>query len=73
MLIAFLIRNEDDWKDWRQRMREVQGKPVLHVGDKEPVFQTEENEREDAINEVEALDEDQDEDDGEMINLPTPM
>ena len=69
MLLAFLIRDETDWMKWRHEMSNVPGKPVLHIGDREPVFQ-EEGEREGAVDEVETLDDD--EGDGELINLPTP-
>lgn len=36
MLIAFLIRNEDDWHAWRDGVNAVQGKPVIRVADVEP-------------------------------------
>ncbi|KAE8449925.1 Cysteine protease atg4 [Mollisiaceae sp. DMI_Dod_QoI] len=57
MLIAFLVRDENDWKDWRRAVQEVQGKAVIHVADKEPVLSTE---RDGAIDEVETFDDDDD-------------
>lgn len=55
MLIGFLIRNEADWKDWKQRVRSAPGKPIIHIlaGDA-PV--NEGHGRESALDEVEALD-----------------
>ncbi|KAK8203976.1 hypothetical protein IWZ01DRAFT_514515 [Phyllosticta capitalensis] len=60
MLIAFLIRDESDWSNWRKAVTEVHGKPIIHVADSEPVIHGGQ-EREGAIDEVEAFD---DEDDG---------
>lgn len=62
MLIAFLIRDENDWKEWRQSVQEVQGKAVIHVADKEPPLRGLGTEREGAIDEVETFDDDDDED-----------
>lgn len=59
MLIAFLIRDENDWKDWRRAVQEVQGKAVVHVADREPVLNTE---RDGAIDEVETFDDEEDDD-----------
>ena len=64
MLIAFLIRDENDWRAWRQAVQEVQGKAVVHVADKDPLLHTMGTEREGAIDEVETFD---DEDDDETI------
>ncbi|KAF2201900.1 putative cysteine protease ATG4 [Delitschia confertaspora ATCC 74209] len=55
MLIAFLIRDESDWKDWKQAIVSVQGKALMHVAKSEP--QPLGNEREEAIDEVESFDE----------------
>jgi cysteine protease ATG4 len=59
MLIAFLIRDEKDWEDWRQGVQEVQGKAVIQVADREPVLSME---RDSAIDEVETFDDDDDDD-----------
>ncbi|TVY21950.1 putative cysteine protease atg4 [Lachnellula arida] len=63
MLIAFLIRDENDWKDWRQAVQEVQGKAVIHVADQDPAGLGLGGERHGAIDEVETFD---DEDDDTM-------
>ncbi|KAL8998437.1 MAG: hypothetical protein Q9169_002474 [Polycauliona sp. 2 TL-2023] len=71
MLIGFLIRDKDDWDDWRRRVTEVEGKPVVHVADKEPMIIGQVAERPGAVDEVETLDDDEDEGDGELIERPT--
>jgi len=62
MLIAFLIRDEKDWKEWRQSVQEVQGKAIIHVAEKEPPLQGLGTEREGAIDEVETFDDEDDDD-----------
>lgn len=54
MLIAFLVTNEEDWHKWRKSVTDLPGKPIIHIEDKEP--------RASAIDEVESLDEDEEED-----------
>ncbi|KAL8879120.1 MAG: hypothetical protein Q9198_003210 [Flavoplaca austrocitrina] len=71
MLIGFLIRNRDDWDNWRRSVTDVPGKPVVHVADKEPVMIGQVAERPGAVDEVETLDDDEDEGDGELIERPT--
>ncbi|KAL8849456.1 MAG: hypothetical protein Q9221_005538 [Calogaya cf. arnoldii] len=73
MLIGFLIRDRDDWDDWRGRVTEVPGKPVVHVADKEPMMIGQVAERPGAVDEVETLDDDdgEDEGDGELVERPT--
>jgi cysteine protease ATG4 len=57
MLIAFLIRDEDDWKDWRTSVACVQGKPIIHVSDKEPKhLESGGSGRAGAVDEVESFD-----------------
>ena len=71
MLIAFLIQDPADWQEWRNSMSNVQGKPVVHVADTEPALHSHGNERASAIDDVETLDdEDEDEGDGEMVERP---
>lgn len=70
MLIAFLIRDEADWRSWRQAVAGTKGKPVIHVADTEPPFHRNGAERPEAIAEVETFD-DEDEGDGEMISHPS--
>lgn len=62
MLIAFLIRDENDWKNWRQAVQEVQGKAVVHVADRDPMLHGLDTEREGAIDEVETFDDEDDDD-----------
>ncbi|KAL8856909.1 MAG: hypothetical protein Q9178_006498 [Gyalolechia marmorata] len=75
MLIGFLIRTRQDWDDWRRRVTEVQGKPVVHVADKEPSMIGQVAERPEAVDEVETLDDDDDNDedegDGQLVERPT--
>ena len=56
MLIAFLITSADDYENWKEGVRSVQGKSVVHVQDQEPMPRGQE--REDAVDEVESWDED---------------
>lgn len=59
MLIGFLIRDEEDWKDWRRSVKHVQGKAIIHVSDFDPTAQM--GESGGPIDEVETLsDEDED-------------
>lgn len=62
MLIAFLIRDEDDWKKWKQSVKEVQGKAVIHVAEKESTLQGLGTERQGAIDEIETFDDEDDDD-----------
>lgn len=56
MLLAFLIKDEQDWKDWREITASSGGKPVIHVADLEPSLHSDGNERTSALDEVETLD-----------------
>jgi len=58
MLIAFLIRNDEDWRVWRRSVSEVSGKAIINVADKAPPLDGRGSEREGAIEEVEAFDDD---------------
>lgn len=58
MLIGFLVRNEEDWLDWRQRVEHFQGKSVIQVAKQEPRNQESANERAGAIDQVELLSDD---------------
>ncbi|CAJ2508793.1 Uu.00g138190.m01.CDS01 [Anthostomella pinea] len=58
MLIGFLIRDEEDWRDWRRSVKHVQGKAIIHVSDHDPVAQF--HERGGVIDEVETLSDDDD-------------
>ncbi|KAJ5110734.1 hypothetical protein N7532_001269 [Penicillium argentinense] len=55
MLIGFLIRDQEDWEDWKQRVQNSPGKPIIHVlADEKQTDQS--HERLEALDEVEALD-----------------
>ena len=69
MLIAFLIKDEEDWKSWRRAIGIASGKPVVHVADEEPSLLEHSALRQSAVDDVEILD-DEDEDDGEMVERP---
>ncbi|KAL8719861.1 MAG: hypothetical protein Q9225_003186 [Loekoesia sp. 1 TL-2023] len=69
MLIGFLIRDREDWHQWRRSVTEVGGKPMVHIADKEPVMESQDADSQSAIYDVEILD-DEDEDDGELIEHP---
>ncbi|MCJ1477152.1 Cysteine protease atg4 [Lambiella insularis] len=73
MLIAFLILDEADWRNWRQGVNEIKGKSVVHIAEREPLYQGKGNpaERAEAIAEVESFDDEEDqEDDGELVEVP---
>lgn len=61
MLIGFLIKDEDDWDSWKDSVKYVQGKAVINVSDHDPA-RAAPSEREAAIDEVEALSDDEDAD-----------
>jgi cysteine protease ATG4 len=31
MLIGFLIRDEDDWADWKQQIESTPGRQIVHI------------------------------------------
>ncbi|MCJ1314283.1 Cysteine protease atg4 [Agyrium rufum] len=59
MLLAFLIRDEQDWKAWRRALSRIDGKAFIHVADCEPQASSHSLERPSAIEEVEAIDDDE--------------
>ncbi|EED14163.1 autophagy cysteine endopeptidase Atg4, putative [Talaromyces stipitatus ATCC 10500] len=62
MLVGFLIRDENDWMDWKRRItssRPENGKAIIHIVDTKNV-PTPTMEREAALDEVEVLDDDED-------------
>lgn len=67
MLVGFLIRDENDWVDWKRRIassrQENGGKAIIHIVDTESA-PTPTMEREGALDEVEVLDDD---DDSELV------
>ena len=60
MLIAFLIRDKEDWRNWRVAINHCQGKAVVRVADTEHAFHGEGAERPGAVDEVESIDDDDD-------------
>ncbi|KHJ33782.1 putative cysteine protease atg4 [Erysiphe necator] len=62
MLIAFLIRSEKDWMDWRKNIQEFEGKAIIRVADVNPFHSGHVAGRNDAVDEVETFD-DENEDD----------
>ena len=78
MLIAFLIKDETDWRSWREAVNNTPGKPVIHVADTEPSLHSQGALREDVVDDVETFDDDDDGDDegdregkdGELIERP---
>ena len=77
MLIGYLIRDEKDWRSWRQAISQTQGKAVVHVAEIEPVLHGHAAERDGAVNEVETFDDDDndgngigDDGDGEIVEYP---
>ena len=59
MLIGFLIKDEDDWRDWKERVCRGTCKPIIHVFDRSPSLSARGPGREEALDEVEALDDDE--------------
>ncbi|KAJ5555471.1 hypothetical protein N7535_007909 [Penicillium sp. DV-2018c] len=55
MLIGFLIKDEDDWADWKNRIQHTTGQPIVHIipGQHQPARGYT---RAEALDEVEVLD-----------------
>jgi cysteine protease ATG4 len=56
MLIAFLIRDKNEYEQWKEGVVSVQGKAIVHISEAEPPQRGQE--RVDAVDEVESFDED---------------
>ena len=69
MLIGFLIKNEADWEDWKRRIREVKGKAIVNVFDKEPPVPGETRERKEAVDEVQTFDDEDEDEDDESVTV----
>lgn len=55
MLIGFLIKDEDDWADWKKRIQSTAGQPIVHIFPSQ--HQPDHGHvRAEALDEVEALD-----------------
>ena len=55
MLLGFLIRDKEDFEQWRRAVKATLGKAIIHVHDREPVYKLS-HERPGAVDEVEAWD-----------------
>ncbi|RDW87214.1 cysteine protease ATG4 [Aspergillus mulundensis] len=55
MLIGFLIKDEDDWKDWQDRVTSMEGKPIITIMNNDT---TSWQGRMEAVDEVETFDDD---------------
>ena len=74
MLLAYLIRSEEDWVDWRSAMSNGKATSLVRIADTEPLFAGKSQEGSSAVDEVEALDEELEEsEDGELINVPSQL
>ncbi len=62
MLIGFLIKDQDDWRQWRKHVSEGAGKQIFTITDHEPAF-LDHIEQENAVDQVVTFD---DESDSEM-------
>lgn len=60
MLIGFLIKDEDDWRDWKQRVRQTSRGSIIHVADTEPSIRGHGMELSSAVDGVEILDDNED-------------
>lgn len=58
MLIAFLIKDEDDWDMWKSAVKHVQGKAIINVSAHDPATGISVGGRAEAIDEVETLSDD---------------
>lgn len=61
MLLAFLVNDEEDWKDFRRRIDNATGKGIVHVHDRSPPVPGVSDERAEAVDEVETFDDEEDE------------
>ncbi|KAI9680769.1 MAG: Cysteine protease atg4 [Caeruleum heppii] len=61
MLLAFLVRDQQDWAAWRQRISSLSGKSVVHIADQDPGPLGHAPERASALDEVEVLDDEDEE------------
>lgn len=57
MLIGFLIQNQEDWVDWKSRVASTPGRPIIHISKADAQTDARPS-RAEALDEVEALDDD---------------
>jgi cysteine protease ATG4 len=60
MLIAFLVKSEEDWHGLRKSLAAVTGKMAVRIADKEPALHGPGSPRADALDEVESFDDNDD-------------
>lgn len=60
MLMGFLIRDENDWEDFKRCINEVRGKKIVNVYAREPPVPGQTVERKEAVDEVETFDDEED-------------
>ncbi len=58
MLIGFLIKDEDDWDQWKSAVKHVQGKAIINVSPHDPERGMGST-RAEAIDEVETISDDE--------------
>ena len=56
MLVAFLIKEESEWLDWKESARNFRGRAIFHINHRTPDQNGNQYERKSAIDEVEVLD-----------------
>lgn len=59
MLLAFLIKDERDWHEWKEAMHATPGKAIVHFAKTEPALGASGSERQSALDEVETFDDDE--------------
>ncbi|EGP83392.1 uncharacterized protein MYCGRDRAFT_49421 [Zymoseptoria tritici IPO323] len=59
MLLGFLVRDKEDFEDWKRKIEGIPGKAIVHIHETEPGYAAGTgNERASAVDEVETMDED---------------
>ena len=67
MLIGFLIKDEDDWDMWKSAIKHVQGKSIITVSPHDPERGPGAGTRAEAIDEVETLSDEEEEETNTII------
>lgn len=65
MLMGFLIKDEQDWEDWKRRLSEVRGKKIVNIYAKEPPVPGQSAERKEAVDEVQTFDDEDEDEEGD--------
>jgi cysteine protease ATG4 len=69
MLIGFLIRDAEDWEDWKRRVNETQGKAIVHVYKETPPGSEGKTERKEAVDEVSTFDDEEAEEGDDAVTV----